>query len=154
MIGKTDRQGSGMRFTGLRHEGGITLVELLVVILIIGILAAIAIPSFLNQQSKAHDVQAKSAARTAAIAMETYSVDHQGSYVDADRPALEQIEPTLRDATLVVDSFPNTRDSYQLHTRSNSATPVTFTVQRFSSGTTTRTCGPVSTGGCGAAGSW
>ena len=46
-------------------EGGFTLIELLVVILIIGILAAIAIPSFLSQKSKATDAQAKELARTA-----------------------------------------------------------------------------------------
>ena len=44
-------------------------MELLVVILIIGILAAIAIPSFLNQQDKGHDVDAKSTAATAARAL-------------------------------------------------------------------------------------
>ena len=52
-------------------EGGFTLIELLVVILIIGILAAIAIPSFLSQKSKAYDASAKELAQTAQTAMET-----------------------------------------------------------------------------------
>ena len=56
-----------------REEKGFTLIELLVVILIIGILAAIALPAFLNQRGKAQDTEAKSAARTAQTAMETYT---------------------------------------------------------------------------------
>ena len=64
-------------------EKGFTLIELLVVILIIGILAAIALPAFLNQRSKAQDTEAKSAARTAQTAMETFYTDEQ-TYVGAD----------------------------------------------------------------------
>lgn len=60
----------------LRREEGFTLIELLVVILIIGILAAIAIPAFLNQKGKGEDAAAKSAAREAVTAMETYYTDN------------------------------------------------------------------------------
>src|SRR5258708_36908250 len=65
------------------EEQGFTLIELLVVILIIGILAAIAIPAFLNQRGKAYDASAKSQVKTAQTAMETYATDNNGSYVGA-----------------------------------------------------------------------
>ena len=61
-------------------EGGFTLIELLVVILIIGILAAIAIPSFLSQKSKANDSAAKTQVGTLQTTMETYATEHNGSY--------------------------------------------------------------------------
>src|SRR3979409_159844 len=61
-------------------EGGFTLIALLVVILIIGILAAIAIPSFLSQKSKATDAQAKELARTGQPTAETIATDNNGEY--------------------------------------------------------------------------
>jgi type IV pilus assembly protein PilA len=77
-------------------EKGFTLIELLVVILIIGILAAIAIPSFINQRSKATDAAAKELARTAQTAAETFATDHGGSYAGMDTTGLVAIEPSIQ----------------------------------------------------------
>src|SRR5436305_8184412 len=78
-------------------EQGFTLIELLVVILIIGILAAIAIPAFLNQRGKAYDAAAKSNVRTAQTAEETYATDNNGAYT-ANIADLQTIEPALKNA--------------------------------------------------------
>jgi type IV pilus assembly protein PilA len=77
-------------------EGGFTLIELLVVILIIGILAAIAIPAFLSQKSKAYDSAAKTVAQTSQTAAETYATENGGSYANMTKAALEGIEPSLK----------------------------------------------------------
>src|SRR5579863_7391049 len=78
------------------NERGFTLIELLVVILIIGILAAIAIPSFLNQKSKASDAAAKELAHSMQVATETYATDHSGSYIGLTLQILNQYEATIQ----------------------------------------------------------
>jgi type IV pilus assembly protein PilA len=87
----------GARLNG-DSEGGFTLIELLVVMLILGILAAIALPAFFNQKEKAGDAKAKEYAHSAQVAMETYATDNNGDYTGATVGELEAIEPTLSSA--------------------------------------------------------
>ena len=77
-----------------RSEKGFTLIELLVVIIIIAILAAIAIPTFLGQRQKAQDSAAKSIVRNAMTAMESAYVDTR-SFSDIDGTMLTDIEPSI-----------------------------------------------------------
>ena len=133
----------------LSNEGGFTLIELLVVILIIGILAAIAIPSFLNQKGKANDASAKELARTAQTTAETYSTENSGSYVGLTTAKLKEIEPSIQTAAgnnnayAVVTGTP-TATSYTVTATSTSGD--TFSITN-SGGTVTRACTGTG-GGC------
>jgi prepilin-type N-terminal cleavage/methylation domain-containing protein len=82
------------------HEGGFTLIELLVVIIIIGILAAIAIPVFLNQRQKGVDSSMKSDARSVANEMETLFTDTQ-VYVGNEAAAVANTELSNGNAAVV-----------------------------------------------------
>ena len=64
------------------REGGFTLIELLVVIIIIGILAAIAIPTFLRQREKGWLASVKSDVKNVVTANESYGTDNDGTYTD------------------------------------------------------------------------
>src|SRR3954451_21059610 len=92
-----------------QEESGFTLIELLVVMLILGILAAIAIPAFLNQSQKGEDSKAIANVRTAETSAETYAVQNQGSYSGMTNLKLEAIEPAMKDVDSVAgfSAIPN-----------------------------------------------
>lgn len=131
----------------MQDEKGFTLIELLVVILIIGILAAIALPAFLNQREKAQDSTAKSDVRTAQTAMETYYTDHQ-SYADATKETLVEIEPALTNANELTVTPSAGGNGYTLSVESKGSNKVVYTIEN-DAGTVTRRCDQANTGGCG-----
>lgn len=139
----------GARLDG-KGESGFTLIELLVVMLILGILAAIALPAFFNQKDKAGDAKAKEYVHTAQVAMETYATDKNGSYAGANEEALELIEPSLKNATFVgVESSPTT---YKV-TIQGSKAGQNFWVEN-DKGTLKFECETSGTGGCPTTGNW
>jgi len=142
-------------------EQGFTLIELLVVILIIGILAAIAIPSFLNQKSKASDAGAMELVHTAQIAMETCATDNNGLYNTANcntPTALQGYEITIPiisgsgNAWLLAVTTPTT-GGYKVTTASTSGD--TYSITRTNTGALLRTCTEVAAANaCSASSSW
>ena len=137
----------GARLNG-DSEAGFTLIELLVVMLILGILAAIALPAFFNQKEKAGDAKAKEYVHSAQVAMETYATENGGSYENVTEGKLKTIEPTLNSATF--KSVAGTASTYKVSIEGAKSTQE-FWVERTSTGALKYECKAPGTGGCPAA---
>ena len=136
-----------------KEEDGFTLVELLVVMLILGILAAIAIPAFFSQRDKGYDSDAKANVRTVQTAIETYATDNGGAYTGATETNLADIEGTINDIAAEVELNPAPgADTYTIVGTSDSGT--TFSVSRAATGDLTYTCSAGGDGGCPTGGDW
>jgi type IV pilus assembly protein PilA len=122
-----------------------------VVILIIGILAAIALPAFLGQRQKAQDTEAKTAVRTAATAMKTYYTDNQ-TYVGATPAELQKIEPSLaqgQGSTLAITAAGANNYTIDVDSKTGNSFIVTE-----AAGVATRTCTTTGKAGCPTSGNW
>jgi len=147
-----------------QDEKGFTLIELLVVILIIGILAAIALPAFLGQRQKGQDSAAKSNARNVVSQMESCFTQNE-SYAACD----DELIAAGGNAGLPIDTTPGTsaaptvaEGQVGVVAATDTAYEVVATSKAKTSGTNhqfrilhdqatgdTRTCSPGTKGGCG-----
>ena len=138
----------------INEEKGFTLIELLVVILIIGILAAIALPAFLGQRAKGQDGEAKSNARNLVSQVESCYAQRQDyaqcdTTTDLDNTGLPLVNGTPTQESGDVGVSASAASTYTITAESKSGN--TFNIVKAANGTSTRTCdttGGATNGGC------
>lgn len=134
--------------TDVREERGFTLIELLVVVLIIGILAAVAIPSFLSQREKAYDAGAKTLVTSAQNVAEVIGTDNDGEYkkvglgeIHAYEKAIPTTEVTAAGGAWLTtaESVGGSFSGYKV-TATAAHTGSTYTIERSEVGQVSRSC--------------
>jgi type IV pilus assembly protein PilA len=129
----------------LRADHGFTLVELLVVMLILGILVAIGLGSFLGQKSKAQDTHAQTAVVTASKALLAYGTDH-GDFDGVTRADLVKVEASLANARNL--GVIGAGKTFTVTVESASVPGAAFSIERNASGDMIRDCTKPGTGSC------